>query len=471
MTHEVRELEMKADELVRALLALDPRMRLSLLDSCGVDGATLLIAGFDPFEVIEVRERRARITRRGSDRVQIIEADALTLLDERLAEYKSTSSLEDLFPSAACIGTLSYELAHQLERIRSNSVIARETEEPDAVFAFYDTFVVHDYDQRKTIIVSSRDAGRIDETEKALSSARHPIEKEVNTFSTAVSNMTRDEYLAAIDRIKDHISAGDIYQANLTQRFSCALPEELGPEDIFLRLRRYHAAPFAAFIRRREDTVISISPERFLRVSAMQGGRQVEACPIKGTRPRGTNETADARLRLELQKSEKDRAENVMIVDLLRNDLGRVCRYGSVEVAGLCAIEEHPTLFHLVSKVRGTLRDKVTAGDLLRACFPCGSITGAPKIRAMEIIDEVETVRRGLSMGAIGYFAFDGSIDLSVAIRTMTVRNRVANFNVGGGIVADSDPQQEYEESLLKASALFRALGVRESTARCVSKR
>jgi len=148
-----------------------------------------------------------------------------------------------------------------------------------------------------------------------------------------------------------------------------------------------------------------------------------------------------------------------MIVDLLRNDLGRVCHYGSVKVASLCDIEEHPSLFHLVSSVRGTLHDEVTAGDLIRACFPCGSITGAPKIRAMEIIHDVENAPRGLSMGAIGYFGFEGSVSLNVAIRTMTIRNGVAKFNVGGGIVADSDPNEEYEESLLKAQALFRALG------------
>ena len=147
-----------------------------------------------------------------------------------------------------------------------------------------------------------------------------------------------------------------------------------------------------------------------------------------------------------------------MIVDLLRNDLGRVCRYGSVEVAELCAIQAHPTLFHLVSKVRGRLRRDVTAGELLRAAFPCGSITGAPKIRAMQIIDEIETARRGLSMGAIGYFSFDGALDLSVAIRTMTIRDHTARFNVGGGIVADSDPALEYEESLVKARALLTAL-------------
>ena len=460
--HNSQELKIDANDLVRALLSIDSTRRLSLLDSCGVKGARLLIAGFDPFEIIEVREGRARISRRDSDQVQLVETDALTLLDERLAEYKTASHLEDTYPSAACIATFSYELVHQLEHLRSSSTATKERTEPDAVFAFYDTLVVHDYEKQKTRIGSSHGPARIDDIEDANRQVRPNTATETTAFPRAVSNMTRDEYLAAVHRIKDHISAGDIYQANLTQRFSCSHPEEIGPEDIFLRLRRDHPAPFAAFVRRREDTVISISPENFLRIDAAPSARQIEARPIKGTRPRGATHVEDARLRAELLSSEKDRAENVMIVDLLRNDLGRVCSYGSVEVADLCSIEEHPTLFHLVSSVRGTLRDEVTAGDLIRACFPCGSITGAPKIRAMEIIDEVETVPRGLSMGAMGYFGFDGAIDLNVAIRTMTVKDGVAEFNVGGGIVADSDPGEEYEESLIKARALFRALGVEE---------
>jgi anthranilate/para-aminobenzoate synthase component I len=167
----------------------------------------------------------------------------------------------------------------------------------------------------------------------------------------------------------------------------------------------------------------------------------------------------DRRLRDELFNSEKDRAENVMIVDLLRNDLGRICKFGSVEVPELFTVQEHPTLFHLVSKVRGKLRADVRPSDLLRATFPCGSITGAPKIRAMEVINEVEETERGISMGAIGYFSFDGRIDLNVAIRTMSVRRGVARFNTGGGIVADSDPSAEYEESMTKAKALLRAVG------------
>jgi anthranilate/para-aminobenzoate synthase component I len=194
----------------------------------------------------------------------------------------------------------------------------------------------------------------------------------------------------------------------------------------------------------------------------------VEAWPIKGTRARGATAVEDSRLREELRRSAKDAAENVMIVDLLRNDLGRVCDYGTVEVAAMCEVQEHPTLFHLVSKVRGRLRAGVSAGELLRATFPCGSITGAPKLRAMEIVDDCERAPRGLSMGAVGYFSFDGRADLNVAIRTMTIgRDRTARFNVGGGIVAESDPVAEYEESLVKARALLNALGARLDDERC----
>jgi anthranilate/para-aminobenzoate synthase component I len=194
--------------------------------------------------------------------------------------------------------------------------------------------------------------------------------------------------------------------------------------------------------------------------------RTIESSPIKGTRRRGVNPDEDDRLRRELQLSQKDRAENTMIVDLVRNDLGRVCEFGSVTVEKLCEIEEHPTLFHMVSTVRGKLRQQVRFSEILRAVFPCGSITGAPKIRTMQIIDEIEPADRGLSMGAIGCYipatfevGFDTTFDLSVAIRTMVIRGEQVVFNVGGGIVIDSDPAKEYDESLLKAAALLRAIG------------
>jgi para-aminobenzoate synthetase component 1 len=467
----VCEIPFSADELLRALLFLSPNRRLSLLDSCGARGssARFLIAGFDPFEIIEARGSEIQHASRNESNICVTSVDVLDALDERLGEYRVSSTQPDHLPVAgACIATFSYELGNRLERLRLRSA-PRVSDEPDAVLAFYDTLVVHDYRSGITQLVTIGDKRRLKEASEALSESLDSAVESCEAAPPAVqrvsSNLTRDEYLAAVSEIKEHIAAGDIYQANLTQQFSCKLSPESRAEDVFMRLRRDHPASFAAFIRRREDVVVSASPERFLRVESRGDTRIIEAWPIKGTRPRGGDVEEDAKLRAELLASEKDRAENIMIVDLLRNDLGRVCRYGSVEVAELCALEEHPTLFHLVSKVRGVLRADVTVGDLLRAAFPCGSITGAPKIRAMEIISETETHPRGLSMGAIGYFSFDGSLDLNVAIRTMVIRDRVARFNVGGGIVADSCPALEYEESLVKARALLRALGIENQIA------
>lgn len=459
---------------------------MQILDSGGarggVDGeARFLIAGFDPFETVEARGLELSMQSRVDTGTRVERGSLLSLLDERLARYHLPRQVA-AHPAShlpvkggACIASFSYDLAREFARLRSSAPAGPAAPEPDAVLAFYDTLVIHDYARGLTHITSVGGEEQLARTRTALEEARR-----VNCFQTAASlsveaqeassNFTREEYTSAVRRIKEHIYAGDIYQANLTQQFTC--PLDAGDQSaarVFLRLRRAHPASFAAYLQRRDDTVVSASPERFLRVSFDEGdeanereeARRVEAWPIKGTRARGATPEEDARLKRELQRSAKDTAENVMIVDLLRNDLGRVCRYGSVEVAALCEVQEHPTLFHLVSKVRGTLREEVTAGALLRATFPCGSITGAPKLRAMEIIDACESARRGLSMGAIGYFSFDGGIDLSVAIRTMVLSNGAARFNVGGGIVAESDPAAEYEESLLKARALFSALGAR----------
>ncbi|HEX8709591.1 MAG TPA: aminodeoxychorismate synthase component I [Pyrinomonadaceae bacterium] len=467
-----REIALPVDELLRALLALAPGRRLGLLDSGGSRGAEarLLIAGFDPTEIIEASGPRLLIETHGRDGHRVERGEVLSLLDERLAgDATKSQKRARQFPAGACIATLSYELGQRLAGLSSVDAPPAPGGEPDAVLAFYDTLVVHDYARGRTRIVSAGSRQRLAETEEAINDAARRIrvaEEGCEGLNPGprdtppvASNMTREQYVVAVGRIKEHIAAGDIYQANLTQQLSCPLDPRDGPEQVFMRLRREHPSSFGAFIRRREDVVISASPERFLRVETGEGGRRVEAWPIKGTRPRGRSARADARLRAELLASEKDRAENVMIVDLLRNDLGRVCRYGSVEVLELCALQEHPTLFHLVSRVGGRLRNEVTAAGLLRAAFPCGSITGAPKIRAMEIIKETESVPRGLSMGAIGYLSSDGSLDLSVAIRTMVVRDGRARFNVGGGIVADSRAEYEYEESLVKARALLRSLG------------
>lgn len=271
------------------------------------------------------------------------------------------------------------------------------------------------------------------------------------------STFTGRGYLSAVQRVREYILAGDIFQANLSQRFEAPLEE--APLAFYRRLRRENPAAFGAYLACDDVTVLSVSPERFLSLR----GTQVETRPIKGTRPRGLGPMHDLALGRELAESEKDRAENVMIVDLLRNDLSRACLPGSVRVPELFTLEQHPTVLHLVSTVVGEIRPGVTAAGLLRATFPGGSITGAPKVRAMEIIAELEPTERGLYCGSIGYISLTGDMDSNIAIRTCVVRNGRIYFSGGGGIVADSDPEHEYHETLHKVQGIVRTLARRPS--------
>ncbi|MEJ7812364.1 MAG: aminodeoxychorismate synthase component I [Gemmatimonadaceae bacterium] len=267
------------------------------------------------------------------------------------------------------------------------------------------------------------------------------------------SSFTHAGYLSAVARVREYILAGDIFQANISQRFEAPLAGSAW--TLYRLLRARNAAPFAAYLDFGRVMVMSASPERFVRVTA-EG--QVETRPIKGTRPRGEGPEHDAALGRALTESEKDRAENLMIVDLLRNDLSRVCRPGSVRVPELFALERYPTVHHLVSTVVGELAPGADAVALLLAAFPGGSITGAPKIRAMEIIAELEPSRRGVYCGAIGYLSVTGALDTSIAIRTYVALGDRVYFSAGGGVVADSDPAGEYGETLDKARALIAAL-------------
>jgi para-aminobenzoate synthetase component 1 len=267
------------------------------------------------------------------------------------------------------------------------------------------------------------------------------------------SSFTRPDYLDAVARVREYIYAGDIFQANLSQRFEAPLAPD--PWTFYRTLRRVNPAPFGAFFDVPGAPVLSTSPERFLRVSA---AGHVETRPIKGTRARGVGPEHDAALGQALTESAKDRAENLMIVDLMRNDLSRVCAPGSVRASELFALERYATVHHLVSTVVGELAPGFDAFDLLRAAFPGGSITGAPKLRAMEIIAELEPSRRGVYCGSLGYWSTTGEMDTSIAIRTAVVRDGRIYFSAGGGIVADSDPEQEYQETLDKVRAIVDAL-------------
>lgn len=267
------------------------------------------------------------------------------------------------------------------------------------------------------------------------------------------AGMTRTDWIRRTGQAKEYIAAGDIYQVNLTHTLSSPWRGNAGP--LYPRLRSTSPAPFSCFLRLGDTTVLSTSPECFLKVN----GRRIVTRPIKGTRPRNADPGEDSAAARELLASAKERAELTMITDLERNDLGQVCKYGTVEVTSLCSLESFAHVHHLVSTVEGELRPGISAWEALRACYPGGSITGAPKKRAREIIAELESSPRGIYTGAIGFFGRDGRAVFNIAIRTLVVRDGVATFGVGAGIVADSDPGAEYEETMQKAAGLFAALG------------
>jgi len=372
-------------------------------------------------------------------------------------------------------GLFGYNLGHLTERLPRPKV--DEFRVPDLAVGIYDWVVAWDHLQNKTWIISrDRSINQIRELMRSPSPdfageglgvrensglSPHPLprvrkagrgEDEITGLPQFDSNFTKQQFESSVSRIIEYIHAGDCFQVNLAQRL---LAPASDPLQLYGRLRTLNEAPFAAYFDIGEFTIASASPERFLKVDSKG---QVETRPIKGTRARHPEPSRDAELQRELQNSAKDRAENVMIVDLLRNDIGKVCEYGSIKVNKVCQLESYRTVHHLVSEVVGKLRSNKTAVDLLKGAFPGGSITGAPKIRAMEIIAELEPTARGPYCGSLGYLGFDGSMDTNILIRTFTIGRGYAQFPVGAGIVADSDPAHEYEETFAKAEGLLRAL-------------
>ena len=405
-----------------------------------------------------------------------VEPDALTHARALLAPH-AAEPLADLPPfQGGAAGYLGYDWGATLERVPRPRY--DDYALPDVLLGLYDWVIAWDHPAGRAWVISTgipeRGTARTDRAARRLTFVKERLTDRriggwADSNSTANrlsapsypvpgvpgvrSNFTREGYLDAVARVIEYIFAGDIFQANLSQRLEAPLAGT--PLELYGRLRRRNPAPFAAFLDCGDVVIASSSPERFLRV---HDGRQVETRPIKGTRPRGVGPEHDAALALALAESDKDRAENVMIVDLLRNDLSRVCRPGTVRVPELFAIEHYATVHHMVSTVVGELAPEHDGVDLLRAAFPGGSITGAPKVRAMQIIAELEPTARGAYCGAIGYLSVTGALDTSIVIRTYLVLGRDVYFQVGGGIVADSDPEQEYRETLDKARGLVAAL-------------
>ena len=368
---------------------------------------------------------------------------------------KNPDYINELPFTGGAIGFFSYDLGRTIERMPE--IAEDDMLMPDMAVGIYHWAYIADHENKKSVIVGDISEPRvrlnwqdIKDRLQAVPATRHS--PSYSASNEVRSNMTKQEYKEKFTAIKNYIGAGDCYQVNLAQRFTSHVKGS--PWDGYKKLRAINPSPFSAFINIPGFSVLSASPERFLQVRK----NMVETRPIKGTRPRSSNPDEDKKLQIELSASVKDRAENVMIVDLLRNDLSKCCVSNSVKVPGLFEIESFPTVHHLVSTITGRLSESGNPLQLLRACFPGGSITGAPKIRAMEIIEELEPHRRALYCGSIAYLGFNGDMDSNIAIRTLIQKNQQVYFYAGGGLVWDSDADDEYQETFDKAAAMFKLL-------------
>ena len=447
------------------------------LDSASApQGARWSFIATDPFTTLTAKNGRPR----AADHTLSI--GPFEAVEQRLTDYACDPGwtaacgldAEDCPPfTGGAAGYFGYELGHDLERLTRAPKDTLDL--PDMALGAYDTVLAFDHLKRRTFLISTglpektpaaraaRAQARLTpwRARLALAPKQAPSAPNPPSKKPEVSSPTsRPNYEAAIAGIIEHIYAGDIFQANLSRKQQAPLAEEDDAWTVYQRLRTLSPAPFAAFFQFPGATLLSSSPERFLKCR----DRAVVTEPIKGTRPRGQTQEEDIALTHALTASEKDRAENIMIVDLMRNDLSRVCVDGTVKVTELCGLHSFATVHHLVSTVKGRLRDEVSLVGLLTACFPGGSITGAPKLRAMDIITAREGDTRGPYCGAIGYLGFDGAMDTSIAIRIAVVKDRIAHFQAGGAIVAGSDPATEFDETNHKARAIAAAIRGEEQT-------
>lgn len=438
-----------------------------LLRSALFDGAQARYSFFTAQPFLTFRSAGSRCETRDAAGVgQVQFGNPWHALDALMARYELLEEWDYPFPLGGCFGYWGYDLKNFVEPRLPRRAI-NDLELPDCHVGFYDSLVVFDHEVGRTWLISTglaADGSRSEvwaaqrrefwlaHLDSAPATAPVPVPPPAAAAVAWSSNFTREEFVARVARVQDYIRAGDIYQANLAQRL--AAPCALSGWEFYRRLAAVSPAPFSAYLECGEFQIASSSPELFLRLH----GAEIRTRPIKGTRPRSGDAAQDAELARELRASPKELAELVMITDLLRNDLGRVCEYGSVTVPELVRLERYAQVQHLVSTITGRLRPEMTHFAAFAACFPGGSITGAPKIRAMEIIDELETVSRGPYTGALGYLGFNRDSQLSIAIRSAVLRAGTAWFHVGAGIVADSEPAAEYAETLAKSRGFTAAL-------------
>lgn len=362
---------------------------------------------------------------------------------------------------AGAIGYFSYDYGRKFEQIATRH--KKKIRMPEALFAFYDILIIEDKKEKALYITAK---GELEPQEEAIQRTQEQIADcglaavptKHSDLASFVPNFEKEEYKQTVDKMISYIVEGDIYIANMTQQL--VAESQKHPYEVYRYLRTYNPAPFAGYFNYGDFQIASASPERFLQV---RDGR-IETRPIKGTRKRGETPKEDEALKKELQESSKDRSELLMIVDLERNDLNHVCKPGSVQVTEHFAVETYATVFHLVTTVVGEMKEGLQVMDLIAAAFPGGSITGAPKIRAMEIIDELEHDRRGLYTGSMGYLSLDGSCDLNIVIRTAVHQDGKYHLGVGGGITCESELEFEYEETLQKAKAVLEAICQEEDT-------
>lgn len=448
LTPLVETIPYVAPELLFSVL---PQQGALFLDSALKDkqrGQYSFIA-FSPFKMIQCKQ----------------DANPFPLLKQALEQYQ-LAPLPSLPPfQGGMAGVFGYELNHYIEIMppqKQDDLLF-----PELILGFYDLVFAWDHSKQQAFIFSSgfpefntqtRTQRAIERLNWALSFLKHipnEVEESELVLDEMRSTFTQPAYEKAVERVIEYIRNGDIFEVNISQRFAVRALAPFKPFELYCKLRRVNPAPFAAYFAHDQHAIASASPERFLRLSQ----KQVETRPIKGTRPRGKDQQQDLHYANELLASEKDKAENVMIVDLMRNDLSRVCLPSTIHVPQLCELESFANVHHLVSVVTGELAGHCNAIDLIQATFPGGSITGAPKIRAMEIIAEMEPTVRGPYCGSIGYIGFNGEMDLSITIRTFSIYKDLITYQVGGAVTIDSSPEEEYFETLAKAKGLRLALG------------
>lgn len=419
--------------------------------------------GIDPFMTIQFKN--GVITKSLDGTEKSFKGNIFQELKTALNKYKlenNNKSIDVPFLGGA-VGFLSYDLGFCLEKIQRKNI--DDLMVPDLWLAFFDVILCVDNYKNKILVFSNgfpetsphlrkkRANLRLKEFLSRLEGIEKEEDSDINIGDYALeSNFSHADYVRAVNKCRDYIIKGDIYQINLSQRFHTQT--DLSSEELYANLRSVFPVPFGGLLKTEDFSIISGSPERFVQYD----GEFVTTRPMKGTRPRSQNQILDSKFRQSLENSKKDKAELLMIVDLERNDLGRVCDYGSVKVESLRNFEEYSTVFQTTSQIKGRLYPEMDRIDIVKACFPGGSITGCPKIRAMQIIEELEPNRRGIYTGSFGYMGFNGTMDFNILIRSFFKKNKDIYFGVGGGIVYDSKPESEYQETLVKAQALKMAL-------------